>query len=258
LDIDKKPQQVLSLRSPIHDKRGWRWLIVLSFKGTKASLRLIGLISGCISLLIASCVLGCSACVVALSLSLEFMTIKRGVWVFGDTEKHVSFIFRSRVSLLVHWINLTVVTIHKVLRPILKQSCIDVLIYSPPSAILGIPGIQGASDIAWLSRIALSSCPIIDLNFIGRIAVITRLRRYPTNRSLVTLINHLGESTDLLHRSQDSPPNWHCCMRYRHSFHRGFNMRDLHHTEILIREGIFLLSKKRDSLIRLDVPTLET
>ena len=56
---------------------------------------MIGLISGSISILIARCVLSCGTSVLALSLSLEFMTIKRGVWVFGDTEKHVSFIFRS-------------------------------------------------------------------------------------------------------------------------------------------------------------------
>jgi hypothetical protein len=36
-------------------------------------------------------------------------------------------------------------------------------------------------------------------------------------------------------------------------------MRDLHHTEIFIRERvIFLLSRKDDSLIRLDVPASQT
>ena len=236
---------------------GW-CLVVLSFKGTKASLRLIALISGRITLLITRCVLCCGVCVVALSFSLDFMTIKRGVWVFGDTEKHISFIFRSRVSLLAHRINLTVVAVHEVLRPILKKRCIDVLIYSPTSAILGVTSIQWASGIAWLSRIALSSCPILDLNVIGRVINIIRLRSYPTNWSLVALINHLCESTDLLHGSQDSPPNWNCCVRYRHGFRRGFDIRYLHHTEILILEGIFLLSRKGDSLIRFDVPTSQT
>ena len=104
------------------------------------------------------------------------MTVKCRVWVFGDTEKHVSFVFRSRVSLLAHGIDLTVITVHEVLRPILKQRCINILIYSPPSAILGVPSIQGASGIAWLSRIALCSCPILDLDVIGMLATIIRRR----------------------------------------------------------------------------------
>jgi hypothetical protein len=104
------------------------------------------------------------------------------------------------------------VTVHEVLRPILKQRCIDVLIYSSPSAILGVPSIQGASVISRLSRISLSSCPILDFNVIRRFANISHLRSYAPSRSLVALINHLGESADLLHGSQDSPPNWHCCM----------------------------------------------
>jgi len=126
--------------------------------------------------------------------------------MLSDTQKLISF-FISIISLLAHRINLAVVTVKKIFRPILKETSINILVHSKStlSRITSCTKSTFSVRIAMLTISSIGSSAILDFNIIW-MSIWTDgfWGRHSHIWCLLSLVHHLSKSPNLLHRPQDS------------------------------------------------------